>query len=468
MKRCLKLAGKCLLVLLPLIALEVIFSQTFMSYFNGEAFEILWMKEKINTHQEKRYDVMVLGDSLANASYLPEVLSDRTINLGVSNMAPISCYYIMETWLENNEPPKVCYLSFHVSHLNNIGHFWEGTIFAHPFRFQQDLEVIKANAAYNGTNIWKSGELQKLLSYRLWLPKMYITSFLNASFNQRGAGNRQLWAARDLHYGCYCRVTTEEFVKEDITEKDIKSYETFVTSNLEAEYYERLIKLCQDNDIEVRIVHLPLPKHLIVSDTYKEEFYAYHDTLSSKYPGIKVDFFDTMPETCFSDVCHMNSYGAMRFSTELKKLYPEDFGDEPLTEGQIAGINDYISREVKLDHIFDWAAGRGYTMLLYDAQGIIPDLYGEQIDTEVSDVALTVMPLDGDGIYAVTDGETADVTVTRAEDGTLAVQLPGGEPVPWEVKPGAELSVFVIDAFGRTVCAKSFDYTEGPVITVMS
>ena len=72
----------------------------------------LWNREITNTKQDKKYDVLILGDSVANAAYIPEVLSDHVINLALGGTTPVENYYTMQDWLKYNPAPKVCYISF--------------------------------------------------------------------------------------------------------------------------------------------------------------------------------------------------------------------------------------------------------------------------------------------------------------------------------------------------------------------
>lgn len=455
--------------MMPLILLLVYFSNFTINYLDGEGSpHYIWNKKAANQKQEKHYDVIVLGDSDTNAAYVPELLSDGTINLALAGLTPLQNFYTLQEWLEHNEPPKVCYISFNDEHLRYFDGFWERGLFFHRYSLKENVAMLCSAREVGNPHIWDGHTIWDLISYEAWLPNKYMTAFMNAGANQRRAWNITNTALTELHRGRYVGRTVAKYSQaEDITVNVFSVEPPF------SNYYKKMIDLCIENGIQVRLIRLPLPDNYVFTEEYYEAFYAYYAALQAEYPEVTIDFFPLYEKDDFMDMHHMNSYGGLRFSTELKMLYPEDFGDEPLNADQIAGINDYIAQEVELDHVFDWAAGRGYTVLLCDAQGVVPALYGEQIDTALSDVPLIITLLapgrapEGYSIYAATDGEMADVTVARAEDGMLMVQVAGGEPIPWTVMPGANLSVFVIDAFGRTVCAKSFDFTEGPELTFL-
>ena len=46
-----------------------------LGYMDEESPHYLWNKEKVNSEETCYYDTIILGDSMANAAYMPEVLS---------------------------------------------------------------------------------------------------------------------------------------------------------------------------------------------------------------------------------------------------------------------------------------------------------------------------------------------------------------------------------------------------------
>ncbi len=469
MRAYLKLICKSAAVMLPLIILIFWFSVFPNSFIDEEAPYYIWNREVSRQGQDKYYDTVILGDSVANAAYMPELLSDSTINLSLSGSTPLENYYTLQEWLEKHDPPKTCYLSFTDDHFLFFSTFWTRVMYSHRYSLEDNIAMLRATVDTGKTGVWNMGTIWDFIAYEAWLPNKYITAFMNAGFTQRQQVNAGNTALIELHRGRYVGRSVYQYAPAEVQTVDI-----FRTVPPFESYYKMLIGLCIENGIQVRIIRLPMPENCVFTDEYRETFYSYYNALQAEHPGVTVDWFPHYGNECFIDKHHMNDYGALRFATELKALYPGDFGVEPPSAEQIAGINDYISLETDLDHIFDWVAGRGYTALLYDTLGVVPTLYGESIDTAFSDVPLAVMSLgvgqapEGENIYAVVEnGQPADAAVLRAEDGTLMVQTAGGGPAAWAVVPGAALSVFVIDSFGRTVCAKSFSCTEGTQITLL-
>ncbi len=128
----------------------------------------------------------------------------------------------------------------------------------------------------------------------------------------------------------------------------------------------------------------------------------------------------------------MNSHGALRFSTELKKLYPEDFVSSNMSEARIAAFNDSIQSENKPGWILRWVAGKDYTVLFCDHQGEFAALYEERFQKEwrTEAQALYAVPMGEPALSSCekpfsvwrisgTKGHVSNVSVCQAESGLM-------------------------------------------------
>lgn len=320
MRNVFKLSTKGIGVILPVIFVYIYTWMNPLGYMDEEAPYYMWNKEQANTRQEKDYRVIILGDSTANASYAPEILSDDTINLSLGGTTPVENYYILDDWLAHNNAPDVCYISFMDHHLYEEDCFWRRIVYSHRFRIGQIVEILKAAKEYNEDSIICENYKTDFISYELRLPNKYITSLMNAGFNQRYAENIEAWKQNDLHRGRYIGRTIQE---GDIPDGIV--YDEFCVSPLFDDYLKKLINLCEDKDIQVRIVKIPLPGKEKYTQEYTEGFHSYYKAIKKSFPGITVDWFSAYEEDKFVDSSHMNSHGALKFSKELKMLYSEDF-----------------------------------------------------------------------------------------------------------------------------------------------
>lgn len=108
---------KCICVIAPLIAVCIFARINLLCFADNEAPYYAWNKDICNTRQEKRYDVLVLGDSASNGAYVPEILSDSTLSLALGGTTAVENYYILKEYLANNEAPNVIYISFSDTHM---------------------------------------------------------------------------------------------------------------------------------------------------------------------------------------------------------------------------------------------------------------------------------------------------------------------------------------------------------------
>ena len=124
MKNLLKLTAKCFLVCLPMIAVTVYLRWQPFNYMDGEAPYYIWNRDQARQGSETYYETIILGDSVANSAFLPEVLSDGTINMALGGMTPVESYYVLEEWMDSHPAPKACYIAYQDIHLQQDECFW--------------------------------------------------------------------------------------------------------------------------------------------------------------------------------------------------------------------------------------------------------------------------------------------------------------------------------------------------------
>lgn len=462
MRQAARLFFKSVCVILPVIVICLYIRKNPLAYMDNETPYYLWNRDKVNTTQEQYYRVIILGDSTANAAYIPEILSNDTINLALGGTTPIENYYTLCDWLQNNDPPDICYISFTDFYLQEENCFWTRTIYSHKFRTEQNIEILKAAYKYNESSILTEHCLLDLISYELYLPDKYITSFLNAGFNQRYQDNILAQQLNELHGGRYMARGVWEYMPSDIIQ-----HENFYVTPLFEEYYRKIIRLCQEKQIEVRIIKLPLPESTFFTDNYEKELYAYYSTLKNDFPDITFEWIPSYDEKYFADSLHANSHGALRFSTELKKSHPEDF-DDTVTSKQIAAINDSIKAENKVEQILKWICGKDYTVILNDESGMLESVYQESIQNEFGETLPMLnlihcaAPADFGEIYFVSGiNNTKQLFTVYQKEESLVIQMPDTTITEWKSSPSGALDVLVIDNYNHEIVTmKSFKYID--------
>ncbi len=466
MKKIGKLVFKCFCVLLPFVVLWCYMRSHMLAFVDDETPYYIWNREITNSEREKQYRVIILGDSVANAAYVPEALSRDTLNLALGGTTPMANYYTLRDWLDHHPAPEVCYISFVDGHFYQESTFWTRTMYSHRFRLSQNLEMMEAAISYKEPSILTEHYWLEFLSYQLYLPNKYIASFMNASFNQRYKTNSVAMQAIELHGGRYIGRTTAEY-----TGKELEAWEEFRVNPLFDEYYRKIITLCLENGITPRIVKLPLPEGTKFSDHYKKTFEEYFEELRNAYPSLTVDWFPAYPKDLYFDTRHMNSHGALQFSMELKEHYPEDFRTTELDAEQLAAIDDSVKAENKIEWILKWISGKDYTVLFYDQRGNFQSMYEDRLqeDWAVEALPLYSVPVDrtekapeAPHIWGIsgTGEHTLPAKVLWTEEG-LKVQLDDQEPRPWAPASGDVLGLIVINNYNQSiVCMKSFRYVD--------
>ncbi|MCI9624906.1 MAG: hypothetical protein HFI23_16495 [Lachnospiraceae bacterium] len=425
MKHIIKLAIKGICVMFPMLAIYAYTWFNPLGYMDEESPHYLWNKEKVNSEETCYYDTIILGDSMANAAYMPEVLSDTAINLSLGGMTPVENYYVLQDWLTTHRAPQVCYLSFQDAHMIMEDCFWTRTMYSHRFRREQNLEILRTAEIFREPTIITDTYKTDFISYELFLPNKYIASIMNSGFNQRYEKNVETQKRDELHRGRYVARGADEFEGGEKA-----ALEEFYVNPIFEDYYRRLIAMCVENGIQVRIVKLPHPENVGFTEEYKAQFHEFYGNLQKDYPEITVDWITNYDRKCFVDANHLNTYGALKLSSDIRALYPEDFGTAPFTKGQAEAVNDSILTVRRGEQLIDWICGRDYTLFLND----------------------------GAGVYSISG-------LNNREDGREALELENGLKVwqesadawKWEEHVLGDFSVVVIDNYNqKEVCQKSF------------
>lgn len=454
MKKIIILVLKCICVMVPVIGICIFARVNILSYADQEAPYYIWNKKMCNESQEKYYSVLFLGDSGSNAAYAPEVLSDSAMSLALGGTTPVENYYVLKEYLDHNTSPQVVYLSFFDEHLKAEDCFYYRIMYTHRFGLTELSDIMKRAKYYNEPSIITDTYLKDFWSYELYLPNMYITSIMNGSFNQRKEYNRNAVDSVGLHQGRYISLS----VAED-SESEPVTYSEFWVAPLFDEYYKKIIELCVDHDITVRIVKIPMEENVIFTKEYENQFYVYYNQLQAEYPDLTVDWIKKgYDRFYFTDLVHMNNRGSRMFSNMLKSLHPEDFMEE-ISDSQYKIFDDNIQRETSCSELFEWISGKEYTIILYDATGDLEQVYTDelQLDTEL-DIVYTGC----DNFYFVS-GTNDKILHYDVEFGDGGYKIIGesGAIYDWNPLTHNGLGVCVMnDRSGSQICTKNFKRAE--------
>ena len=449
-----KILGMGLLVLLPVIFLCVYTATQMMRFGDDETAYYLWNKDITAQKDSRYYETLILGDSSANAAYLPELLSEGTINLALGGTTAAENYYVLENWLASHDAPRTVYLSFMDYHMAYDNMFYERTVYSHLLKPSQERELVKEAIACGEENIAVEDASLRLLSYDLSLPNQYLPALLNAGFNGRLAGNQANYDSIALHRGAYIGLTADMY-----HDTDPNIYESYTVNELFDRYLRRILSLCEERGIAVRIISLPKTGNSVLTDAYRDARDGYYRELVSGYENALYDArTDTAPTRYFHDWEHFNLYGAAYWSKLIRARYPQDFTEEPISEQTKQGLLAYMNIAQDASGLLSFADGKTYAAAAVTSKDL-------NLLDGFADTGYTV---EGKKLY-VQKGADISVTVQEASDAENgfciwtepdgANAIVSGENVyAAEIEPYADLTLIIVDTETHQPLVRNYMY----------
>ncbi|WP_155942229.1 hypothetical protein [Pseudobutyrivibrio ruminis] len=412
-----------------------------MYYSNIDFAYSFWNKDFAHAEKDKYYNVVIIGDSSSNSAYIPEILSDNTINLSVGGSSTVEGYLVLKDYLENNEAPTDVFLSYHDSHFKNTEAFWNMIVPSHRFKLMDNLEIVNRGRTDETDMFYHKNAISDLLLNQIYFPSKYITFFTNSIGQNRYEANVKGYDEAELHRGRVVGVGKTEF---QTTQNRV--YDDFLIEPMYGEYFEKTIKLCVDNNIAVHIVKPPLPGNTIMTDKYKKAVYDYYNQFITRYDNVSFDWIDKKYlNSKFADEIHLNNDGALVFTTTIKNRYVNLF-NEKYTKNQMLGVDDYLTTENAPQYLFQFMKNKNYTILLHDSVGQI-DKFNMQF-LKPNDILLKSM-VDDSGISnnlydASPSIHDDEIEYEIKDEGTSAMVTFNGKKYRWNYLAEG-VSAFIID-----------------------
>lgn len=321
----LKFLVKLAILLVPLIATISYSAHHLMSFSDGEL--PFYINAKMILKDPSKltgYEMLVLGDSTANAAYAPEYLSNKLYNLALGGSSVLTSYIMFKDLIKSGYKPKHIFLSYHDMHLMVDDWFYKRILYMHMHSLRDEAQSFYDAYKFNNTWIYKDDFFPEWMAYRLWLPSKYITALLNAGVNQRKLDNRNHLNFQRIHQGRYMTVHSNGHPTHEP-----RPFEHFVITPFYDEYLKKMISLAQENNIKVTLIMLPLSEGYSFNESYNNELKGYFDQVKSEYNNFNyITRFSGFKNIHFADVNHMNDRGAYYFSTRLRELLPDVFIEE--------------------------------------------------------------------------------------------------------------------------------------------
>ena len=306
-----------------------------LDYADQDAADYIRQERFAEARHSPAYGTVFLGDSFANCIYVPNFFHGRCANLSLGGGCPLYSYYILKHFLESNEAPSACYITFSDQTLVREGNFLTTTSKC-LFSFQEALEVKKSLGSYGVAELTDSP--YPLFEYYFFSPRVYQLSWLRGIVSNRRKINAARVRHADVQGGAYMQPVTVPFGT------DTERKERFSVAPVNDDYVRKMIELCRDRGIRVRIIKTPSHPGISFTEGYRCDFASYYAGLEADYPGITVDWFEHgLGEDCFVDnIGHVTLKGSYIFSSLLEQRYPEDFDRSvPLSADLQEGLDGY-------------------------------------------------------------------------------------------------------------------------------
>lgn len=320
-----KITVRLMALLLPFFILLPLYCANFQDYYMDDEYAMYHAQRDYLLDNEDRNQVIILGDSRTKAGFMPEYLSDSTVNLALGGASPIEGYYSLKEYLANHEKPETLLLAYAPMHYMDVDTLWTRTIYFHNITREDAKDLFETAASFQDTQkILIEDYKLEFLEYQLYMPNKYATALKNAGFFFRHDKTTQKYRemVESKGHSFYGLAEFSDGINGEAKVSD------FASSDIITYYLEQIFTLCEKEGIEVIVETAPMNEtsYAILTDSFKEHYRAYMAALQNSYPGVEFygDFYCYTNDN-FGDADHLNQKGTKAFCKSIREKYPEVF-----------------------------------------------------------------------------------------------------------------------------------------------
>lgn len=312
---------KCILAAVPAIAL-ISFTLAFpMCYMDGEYPKWMYERKVVSgrEYEGRSFNTVILGDSGAMSSIMPELMDDDAINLAVGGATSIEMYYFFEEYLKCHEAPKNAIIMFAPFHYWHIDNYKTRTVYFKAILPENLPELYDNAKACDAASVLYDGYITDQISARAGLPNKYLPAINAARFIKRYDDNAAAYKDLLTSFGYGGFGTLSECYDESYE----TSYEDMVIdgdAKLVTLYLQKLLRLCGDNGIHVRLIQPAV--NTATFEGLNEHYYGAYRNYIKQASTVCSDIeYETdlrvYDGKYFSDTSHLNREGAEKFTREI-------------------------------------------------------------------------------------------------------------------------------------------------------
>lgn len=315
---------KCILAALPAIAL-IAFTLLYPLCYMDEEYSSWALKGSVadaHAYDGERFDTLILGDSGAMSSIMPELMDGSCMNMATGGATAIEMYYYLDRYLANHEAPKNAVIMFAPFHYWHIDNYKTRTLYFKAIPVSKLPELYRNAKACGAQSVWYDGVITDEISARLGLPNKYLPAINAARFTGRYDANAAAYGELVASHGWgkfgdldECHDESYETSYEDMT---IDGDAKLVTL-----YFQKLLRLCNDHHIHVRLLQPAVNTETF--DKLNEHYYASYRNYIKQAVTVcdDIEYEDELrvyDGKFFSDPSHLNPMGAVKFTREIMGL----------------------------------------------------------------------------------------------------------------------------------------------------
>lgn len=257
----------------------------------------LHIKQVINTTTKDKKHLIIIGDSMSKAGFIPnEIKNFKSLNLSLGGATPLEGYYTLLKYLENNPAPENIILSYAAYHLLGYSLYWYRTV-PYDFLNGEDYQAIEKKAKQFNLIV----DNKSYIDYKN--PFAYRSSFKNGIVEMRWKQNNKMLnectTAQGHHY-----FGTKPFSKK--LNKDTAQL-LFKKSEFQDYYFRKLLTLAEKSHIKTHFFIMPYNKasYDTVNKEYIRNYIKYIKMLSKKYNMKMCNKLTYMANNNFGDRSHL-------------------------------------------------------------------------------------------------------------------------------------------------------------------
>ena len=279
--------------------------------------------------------VLIIGDSIAQSAYLPELLSRDTYNMGIGNETPIDGYYRLCEYLENHPKPDYILCSYNPIELITQDAFWSTTMYERGITLKQALAIVNDAKDFSAdSGILRDNMPLQVLAYQYgfhvdsvkMILKGMIKNTTKETCYENYCNQREWITAHRGHWKHYMSGGSGSDINATVSR-------TFAASEMGDCYMRKIIDLCETEGIALIIETVPINSSSFktMDPGFRDDYAAYWDTLCHDYPDLTVNseigFYD---DSFFCDALHFNMAGTEKFSNYIREKYDYIFEEAEL------------------------------------------------------------------------------------------------------------------------------------------